>query len=46
MIAKFIGKSSLRFAIKITLAERSRLRSSQSRKAAKRYRITAKNAQK
>ena len=34
MIAKFIVKSSSHFAIKIILAERSRLRSSQPRKAA------------
>ena len=38
MIAKFIGKSCSRFAIKIILAERSQLRCSQPRKAAKRWR--------
>ena len=37
MIAKFIVKSSSHFAIKIILADRSRLRSSQPCKAAKRY---------
>ena len=43
MISKFIVKSCLRFAIKIILAERSRLRSSQPCKAAKRYASPQKN---
>ncbi len=43
MIAKFIVKSSSHFAIKIILAERSRLRSSQPCKAAKRWAIYLKD---